>query len=251
MGGDVRLGKTFNDNLSISSYYKLEHIKIGNMDSNVAADLAKEEGTNLVSSTGIALTHDYRDSTANPTKGWLWTNSVDLAGGVLGGDKDFYRLQTSGSYYVPFMMGEKTTVLKIGGRTGMIKAYGSTDAVPIFERYFAGGEQSIRGYDERKVGPIDEASGNSLGGETIILGSIEYTVPIIDIIKGAVFFDTGNVWSKAGDYGKGGVKSGYGPGLRVKTPIGPINLDYGFPLNKQSDGSSKSGKFYFSVSRGF
>ncbi len=251
MGGDVRLGKSFNDNLSLSSYYKLEQIKIGNMDSNVAPDLAAEEGRNVVSSTGIALTHDYRDNPLNPTKGWLWTNSADLAGGVFGGDKDFYRLQTSGSYYIPFIFSEKTTVFKIGGKTGMIKAYSGSNSVPIFERYFAGGEQSIRGYDERKVGPIDVLSQNAIGGESTILGSVEYTVPIIDIIKAAVFFDTGNVWAKAHDYGKGGLKSGVGPGLRVKTPIGPINLDYGFPLNKQSDGSSKSGKFYFSVSRGF
>lgn len=250
-GGDIRLGKSFNDNLSISSYYKLEQIKIGNMDSNVAPDLAAEEGTNVVSSTGVALTHDYRDNPLNPTKGWLWVNSADLAGGILGGDKDFYRFQTSGSYYIPFQFNDTTTVLKIGGRTGLVKAYDGTNAVPIFERYFAGGEQSIRGYDERKVGPIDPGSQDAVGGEAIVLGTVEYTIPIIDIIKGAVFFDTGNVWSKAKDYGSSGLKSGVGPGLRVKTPIGPINLDYGFPLNKQSDGSSKSGKFYFSVSRGF
>ena len=252
MGGDVRLGKNFNDNLSISSYYKLEQIKIGNMDSNVAPDLAAEEGQNIVSSTGVSLTQDYRDSPVNPTKGWIWVNSADLAGGVLAGDKDFYRFNTNASYYIPFKLSERISVLKIGGQTGIIKAYDNTAAVPIFERYFAGGERTIRGYDERKVGPIDVPSSNAIGGETTILGTVEYTVPIIDIIKGAVFFDTGNVWSKAHDYGKGGLKSGFGPGLRVKTPIGPINLDYGFPLNKQSDGEeSKSGKFYFSVSRGF
>ncbi|MBF0490885.1 MAG: BamA/TamA family outer membrane protein, partial [Candidatus Omnitrophica bacterium] len=252
IGADVRLGKSFNDNLSLGSYYKLEQIKIGNMDSNVAPDLAAEEGTNLVSSTGLSLTHDYRDNPLNPTKGWLWVNSADLAGGFLGGDKDFYRFQTVGEYYLPLKFSETLTVLKFGGKTGLIKAYGSSQSVPIFERYFAGGERSIRGYDERKVGPIDDPSQDAIGGETTILGTVEYTVPIIDIIKGAAFFDTGNVWSKAKDYGNGGLKSGFGPGLRIKTPIGPINLDYGFPLNKQSDGTNKKGgKFYFSVSRGF
>jgi len=252
LGGDVRLGKSFNDNLSLNTYYKLERIKIGNMDSNVAPDLAAEEGTNLVSSTGASLTHDYRDNPINPTKGLLWINSADLAGGLLGGDKDFYRLQTSASYYVPFQMHDTTTVLKIGGRTGLVKAYDSTNSVPIFERYFAGGEQTIRGYSERKVGPIDASSGDAIGGEAILLGSLEYTVPLMDIIKAAAFFDTGNVWSKVKNYGQGGVKSGFGPGLRVKTPIGPINLDYGFPLNKESGSDHrKSGKFYFSVSRGF
>ena len=94
-------------------------------------------------------------------------------------------------------------------------------------------------------------SGNPIGGEAILLGSVEYTMPLVEIIKGAVFFDAGNVWAKASDYGKGGFKSGTGVGLRVKTPIGPIKLDYGVPLNKEPGEQKKSGKFYFSVSRGF
>ncbi len=70
-------------------------------------------------------------------------------------------------------------------------------------------------------------------------------------MKGAVFFDTGNVWDRVKNYGTGGLKSGTGFGLRVKTPIGPIKLDYGIPLNKEPGEDKKSGKFYFSVSRGF
>ena len=76
-------------------------------------------------------------------------------------------------------------------------------------------------------------------------------VPIIDILKAAVFVDTGNVWAKASDYGNDGLKSGTGVGLRVKTPIGPINLDYGIPLDDEPGEEKRSGKFYFSVSRGF
>ena len=252
LGGDVRLGKSFNDNFSTNTYYKLEQIKIGNLDSNVASDLRAEEGDNVVSSTGISFTHDYRDNPVNPTVGLLWINSMDVAGGALGGDKNFYRFNTTASYYIPFKLNEdRTSVVKIGGRTGVIKAYGNKGNVPIFERYFAGGQETIRGYEERKIGPLDPISQDSIGGESTILGTVEYIVPVIDIMKAAIFFDTGNVWAKAKDYGSGGLKSGVGPGLRVKTPIGPINLDYGFPLNKESNGERKSGKFYFSVSRGF
>jgi outer membrane protein assembly factor BamA len=222
------------------------------MDSNVSAALAAEQGKNVISSVGLSAAHDYRDSTLIPTKGWLIVNSVDVAGGPLAGDKDFYRFQTSGNYYIPITFGETISVLKFGAKTGVIKPYGGSDNVPIFERYFAGGQETIRGYDERKIGPLDSNTEDSVGGEATVLGTVEYTVPLIDIVKAAVFFDTGNVWAQAKDYGSNGLKSGFGPGLRVKTPIGPINLDYGFPLNKQSDGDeSKSGKFYFSVSRGF
>ncbi len=250
-GGDLRLGKRFDDYFSVASMYKLEEIKINNLQSDVSADLAAEEGTNVVSSIGGSMTFDHRDSTLVPTQGWIWSNGSDLAGGPVLGDKDFYRLYTNGSYYIPFKFDELVTVLEFNGRTGVVKPYGDSYKVPIFERYFAGGARSIRGYNERRVGPLDPNTEDAVGGETMMVGNVEYTVPLVEIIKVAVFYDVGNVWSKASDYGKGGFKSGAGAGLRVKTPIGPINLDYGYPLNKEDGEDRRSGKFYFSVSRGF
>lgn len=250
-GGDLRLGKSFNDNFNIGGYYRLEQIKINNLDSNVSADLAAEEGTNVVSSVGVSSNNDYRDSPISPTTGFVVRNSADLAGGPFGGDKDFYRLQTSGSYYIPFKFNDLVSVVELSGRTGIVKAYGGTDRVPIFERFFAGGASSIRGYNERKVGPLDSNTKDPIGGEAILIGSTEYIVPVIDVIKAAVFFDVGNVWAKAQDYASSGLKAGTGLGLRVKTPIGPLKLDYGIPLSKEEGEDKKSGKFYFSVSRGF
>jgi len=249
-GGDLRLGKSFNDNLSVGSVYRLEQIKISNLDSGVSSALAEQAGTSLVSSLGFSVTNDYRDSKLSPTRGWAITNNADLAGGPLGGDKNFYRLQTSGEYFYPIKIHDVTTVIEVSGRTGIVQPYPKTSDVPIFERYFTGGQDSIRGYDERTVGPRDLNTNDAIGGEALLLGSVEYTVPIIEIIKGAVFFDTGNVWDKVRNYGTGGLKSGTGVGLRVKTPIGPIKLDYGIPLSNEP-GKKKNGKFYFSVSRGF
>jgi len=251
IGGDLRLGKSFNDNLSVGTVYRLEQIKISNLNSGVSAALAEQAGTSLVSSLGFSVTNDYRDSKMSPTSGWSVTNSADLAGGPLGGDKNFFRVQTSGEYFYPLKFNDVTTVLEISGRTGMVQSYPNTPDVPIFERYFTGGQDTIRGYDERSVGPLDSNTNDAIGGDALLLGSVEYTVPIIEIIKGAIFFDTGNVWDKVRNYGTGGLKSGTGVGLRVKTPIGPIKLDYGIPLDKEPGQSNKSGKFYFSVSRGF
>ena len=250
IGGDFRLGKSFNDNFSIGSVYRLEHINISNLDTDVSAALAEQSGSALVSSLGFSTTNDYRDSKLATTSGWIITNNADLAGGPLGGDKNFYRLQTSGAYYFPLKFNDVTTVFEASARTGIVQAYPDTPDVPIYERYFAGGQDSIRGYDERSVGPHDPNTNDAIGGDAILVGSVEYTIPIIEVIKGAIFYDIGNVWDKVRNYGSGGLKSGTGVGLRVKTPIGPIKLDYGIPLNSEP-GQSKSGKFYFSVSRGF
>ncbi len=247
-GGDVRMGKELSEHVSVGAEYRLENIEIDNFEAGVSADLAAEKGENLISSLGLAITRDERDSGFNPTQGWLWRGSLDLAGGFLGGDKDFYRWEGSVARYIPFIF---NSVLELRGRAGIVDAYGNSSKVPIFERFFAGGARSIRGYDERKVGPLDSATNDPIGGESLLVGNIEYTIPLIEFIKIATFFDVGNVWSKLGDFASGDYKSGMGAGLRVKTPIGPISLDYGYPLNDEPGEEGRTGKFYFSVSRGF
>jgi outer membrane protein insertion porin family len=122
--------------------------------------------------------------------------------------------------------------------------------VPIYERFFAGGADSVRGYKERALGPKDPATNDPLGGEAMIVASAEYTFPVVEFLKGAVFFDVGNVWEKEGDFGQGDYKYSTGAGIRVKTPVGPVKLDYGYPL-KIDPGEKKKGRFHFSLSRAF
>lgn len=249
VGGKLRVGKELSEYVSTAGYYRLEQVDISNIEDNVSADLKAEEGRSNLSSIGVSLTNDHRDSTISPTKGWVVSGLADLAGGPIGGTDDFYRLETSGSYYIPFRF---NSVLEFSGRIGMVSAYGNSAKVPIFERYFAGGARTIRGYDERGVGPIDSGNRDPIGGEGLLLSSVEYTIPLIDVIKFATFFDSGTVAGKYGDLFAEKLYTGTGIGLRVKTPIGPMNLDYGIPLNKQpGEASRSSGKFYFSVSRGF
>jgi outer membrane protein insertion porin family len=228
--------------------YKLVKVSIENLDSDVSADLAAEAGTNTVSAIGFTMTRDSTDSHLSPTKGLVLGGGADFAGTFLGGDKDFYRLQGRANYYIPLKF---ESVLEFRTRAGFVDAYGDSTKVPIFERFFAGGARSIRGYNERKVGPLDSNTNDPIGGEGLFTAGVEYTIPIIDFIKLAAFLDTGNVWAQMEDFGSTDLKSGTGLGFRVKTPIGPVNLDYGYPLNDEPGEEDQSGKFYFSISRGF
>ncbi|MBN1870164.1 MAG: outer membrane protein assembly factor BamA [Candidatus Omnitrophica bacterium] len=248
VGGGISLGKQFSDYVSGKVAYKYRNVTIENLDENVSSALAAEEGTNAVSVIGISATRDSTDSSFAPTRGLIVNSGADVAGTYLGGDKDFYRLQVRGNYYIPFKF---DSVLELRARAGYVDAYGDSTSVPIFERFFAGGARTIRGYNERKVGPLDPNTGDPVGGEGLLTANIECTIPIIEFIKLAAFFDTGNVWAEVEDFGSGELKSGTGLGLRVKTPIGPVNLDYGYPLNDEPGEDERSGKFYFSVSRGF
>lgn len=248
LGGNLRLGRRFGEYSSGGVTYRREDVKISDFDVNVSADLKAEEGKNTLSLLGFNWATDLRDSSIAPTKGLYLSGGVDVAGGIFGGDKNFYRLSTRDSYNIPFKF---DSTLEFRLRIGIQDAYGDSDKVPIFERFYAGGERTIRGYDERAVGPVDSMTLDPIGGESMLIGNIEYTIPIVKFVKLATFFDIGNVWSKMSDLGSGGFKSGAGFGLRVKTPIGPVNLDYGIPFDTVPGSDRKTGKFYFSVSRGF
>ncbi len=246
-GERIRLGRRFSDFLKAGVSYNFETVKISDLESDASQALIDEVGQNDISKVGFSLTYDKRDNVFSPTKGFIFSNSLDVAGGVVGGDKDFVKLYSRFSTYFPCWRG---AVLELKLRGGAVKAYSDSDSVPIYERFFAGGASTIRGYRERKVGPIDSAN-NPLGGEALFIANLEYTYPLSSYLKAAAFFDTGNVWSDYSDMFTGGFKSGIGLGIRVKTPIGPVSVDYGYPLNVEPGEDSRSGRFTFNVSRGF
>ncbi|OGX61302.1 MAG: outer membrane protein assembly factor BamA [Omnitrophica WOR_2 bacterium RIFOXYC2_FULL_45_15] len=248
-GGDLRLGKELNEYLRADTMYKIEEVDISNASSDATADLIKEVGTNIISSMQFGLTRDTRDNIFSPSKGYVLAGTFELAGGPFGGDKDFVKFTTANSKYFGLF---NSSVLEFRLRAGLTDAYANSGTVPIYERFYAGGAYSIRGYHERKIGPIDPVSKDPIGGDSMLVGNIEYLYPIVDFIKGAVFYDTGNVWRKMSDFASGDFKSGFGFGVRVKTPIGPMRLDYGWPLNKEPGEPSKGkGRFHFSLSHGF
>lgn len=256
-GGDLRLGKELSEYLRADITYRLDQIEISNPASGSSQALLDEVGTNIISVVSPSFTYDSRDNVFNTRKGNFITTAFDFAG--LGGDKSYLKFFGRASHYFPMPRG---AVLEVRGRLGLAEPYGNTASLPIYERFFAGGAYTIRGYEERKVGPIDPGSNEPLGGASMVVGNIEYTYPLFSFLKVAAFYDVGNVWEKAADifsnknaYGvanTGGFKSSFGLGLRINTPIGPIMLDYGIPMNKVGgEDTKKSGRFHFSASHGF
>jgi outer membrane protein insertion porin family len=247
LGGDVRLGRRIGDNLRISGMYKLERVKIGDIPYWATPDYLpevwEEEGENMISAVQLNLVRDTRDSVYNPRSGGVIDNTVEVAGGVFGGDRDFIKYTGELDWY--FTHFENFT-FETRLRAGLAEKYDDTVYVPIYEKFYAGGANTIRGYKERHVGP--KRGGEPVGGDSMLIGNLEYTFPVIKNIKGAVFYDIGNVWSDIGDLGKD-YKSSVGLGVRVKTPIGPVKVDYGYGLDY--DPGDKKGRFHFSMSRGF
>lgn len=246
-GGALRLGKEFQEYLRGDMTYRLERVSISDVNSNATNDLKREIGHNTVSSLTTALTLDTRDNVFSPTRGYTVIGSLETAGGPFGANKDFIKAISSGSLYLSTW---EKWILEFHLRAGWASEFGDSKDVPIYERFFAGGANTVRGYRERRIGPKDPNTNDPIGGKSMLIGNVEYTFPIVEVIKGAVFYDTGNVWRRAGDIGTGTFRSAIGTGMRVKTPIGPVKLDWGYPLNPPS-GERKKGRFHFNISRGF
>ena len=264
-GGDLRLGKELSEYVRADIVYRLDAISITNIDSSDTY-LQQDSGNTTISSLTPSFTFDNRDSVFEPRKGNLINGSVELAGGPLLGSRNYWKLFSRASHYFPM---PHNASLEIRGRIGLADKYGDSDPIPIYERFFAGGAYTIRGYEERSVGPVDN-NGNPVGGASMLVGNIEYLYPLFGFLKIAAFCDIGNVWEKIGDIGSsknfqyssngtnyeiansGGFKTGVGIGFRVRTPIGPVMLDYGIPMNKASGKDSRgNGRFHFSVSNNF
>ncbi len=246
-GGDIRLGKEFNEYDKGLLMYKLEEVKISDVPGNSSQALKDELGKKTTSSLALTLTHDERDNIYNPSEGYLVSATGEYAGGALGGDRDFTKLYGVASTYFRHL---DQNVLELKIRGGIADSFDDTTRVPIYERYFAGGANTVRGYRERRIGPRDPGNNDPIGGEAYWVANVEETFPVYpDLIKAAVFFDAGNVGEDIDDLGSK-VFSGVGAGVRVKTPIGPVKLDMGYPLD-DIEGEKKTVRFYFNISQGF
>jgi outer membrane protein insertion porin family len=247
-GFDLRLGKEFTEFDRGLLMYKLEEVVISDIPNDASQILKDEAGKNVTSSLALTLTHDERDNIYNPSKGWMLSGTGEVAGGPLAGDKDFTKLDgVIAKYFKHF----DVNVLELKGRAGIADAYDDTARVPIYERFYVGGANTVRGYRERRIGPRDPGNREPIGGESFWVVNVEETFPIFpNLIKGAVFFDSGNAYETVGDFGTGGTFSGVGAGVRIKTPIGPVKLDMGYPLDDIPE-ENKELRFYFNISQGF
>jgi len=247
-GGAVRLGKEFNDYLKGGVAYRFENIEIGDIVDDATTELKDEHGSTDLSSGELFFSFDNRDNVFSPTRGVYLRNVVQLFGGAFGGDRDFFKYFNRLSFYFPLI---NKSVIELKLRGGYAEPFSSTDKIPIYERFFAGGASTIRGYRERKVGPIDSAADDPVGGEAMFISNIEYTYPLADFLKLATFFDAGNVWKDSGKILQSSLMSSVGLGIRVKTPIGPISVDYGWPFDLEPGEEEKEGRLHFNVSRAF
>lgn len=210
---------------------------------NVSEEIEREAGRRLVSKVGTTLSYDTTDHPLTPTKGSLSEFRAELAGGPWGGDVNFYKLELKHVQYIRGVW--EGHLLELGGRTGVAESFGGDDDVPLFDRFFLGGLDSLRGYRYRDIGPRDRFR-EPLGGDTYWFATAEYSVPIVERVRVAAFYDVGMVYPDPYHFVFSKYADNWGIGLRLVLPIGPLRLDYGIPIHN-STGDAGGGKFQFSA----
>lgn len=237
-GGAVSLGKRFGDIWSASVQGRAEDIKITNVDSTAPKDAHEVKGNSTITSIGLAISRNTTDSRIFPTTGSKMDLTITRAG-ALGGSYDFTRFEASLNAF--WTLDEdfygRRTVLSLRGELGYLFP---EDRAPLFERLYAGGHRTFRGFNFRGVGPrgirndTGELGDDPIGGDWLFLVGLEYNFPVYqDVLRLVIFTDTGTVQDTVSldQY-----RVSVGAGIRLKVPFlgqAPFALDFAAPLLKE------------------
>ncbi|QNN22868.1 outer membrane protein assembly factor BamA [Planctomycetales bacterium ZRK34] len=254
LGGTLGVGKRFGDVWSASIRGRVEQVDVQDLDSDAVIDAFDVAGASLVDSIGFSITRStvQIDDSLLPYKGTRFTAGLENYG--LAGDYDFVRLTTGWTGYLMLdedFFGRKTTLkldLNIGyivdaGEKIVFDSRGTPHRIsdtPLFERFYAGGHRTFRGFRYRGAGPRGIAANTGtrgddpIGGDWSFLAGIEYNYPIYeDVLRGVFFVDSGTVQE---DIGLDEYRVSVGAGIRLKLPFlgqAPFAFDLAYPVVKQ------------------
>jgi len=215
----------------------MDYTKLSDVSENASIFIRDSLNIHTTHSLSFKLAYDTRNDFYLPSKGWYNTVAFEYAGGMLGGDAAFYKWTGTLSYYHPIW---KSLVGHARGGIGYVTE-GSGGRLPIYEKFFLGGIDSIRGFKSGRVSPIDPATGERIGGEDMAFVQLETIFPLIkDMgLNGVTFLDMGNVWGTDQGYTLSDMRKSVGLGIRWLSPMGPLRVEWGYNLDNKP-GEDKS-----------
>lgn len=211
--------------------------------SEVPFDITPEGVRNPAVSALIAdLRHDRRDNPLYPQRGYNVFTSFEAATDYLGGDVNYQRFDLAFSHHWPITRGNW---IHVGLSHGLVSTIGGpSEDLPFNRRFFPGGESSLRGYPEGEASPRND-EGRFVGAETFLLGNIEFEQALTMRWSLVVFADGLGFAHDLSDYPVDEALFSAGGGLRWKTFIGPVRIEYGHNLNPRR--GDPSGTLHFSL----
>ncbi len=225
-GSDLSLHQTLGDDLTASAslYFERVDIEIASTYERSPGD----ESLSTYSKNGVSLGMLFNNAYPrfDPVKGWSLAFNTRANSSFFQSPYPFFKYIFEAKRYQPVANG---VVLALRLKGGSIIPVGDARLVPVEERFFSGGSQSVRGWARQMLGPLDD-EGVPVGGRSLFEGSIEPRVKIVDPVSMVGFLDYGNVWPEENHFDPGDVRFAAGGGIRVSTPIGPVGIDMGKPV---------------------
>ncbi len=280
-GVGVGIGKSFTEFVQGSLRYSLDQSEVYDLTTTPTYMLQKQiesyGNTITTSALTLSLTRDSRDFYLDPKTGSRNTAFIEYAGGPLGGDPNFIKSVGDSAWYFPLFW---DTVFMARGRIGYAKTL-SDLPLPMVERFYVGGQGSVRGYRYGTVGPlqpvlgpvyltdsagnivIDPSTGkpivkseipvsyNRLGGNKELIFNFEYTFPLIPAarVKGLLFYDIGRAYNDNESIKFSELRQSWGWGFWWLSPMGPLKFEWGYIIHRQPQ--DQSSQFDFSIGTNF
>jgi outer membrane protein insertion porin family len=218
--------------------YEFTKDTISHIESGAPNSILDAKGSSLTSAVIPGFTYDSRDHFFSPTEGTKSLFAVKIAG--LGGDSRFVKTDIGARWYYPLLKDPNwggSYVVSLGGALGYGVGYAKSSSnghdLPLFDRYFPGGINSVRGFADRSLGPKED--GDVVGGDKQAIMNVELLFPIAEQygLRGVAFFDMGQAFGSSQNISWGEFRRSVGMGARWMSPFGPLRVELGFPLNKK------------------
>ncbi len=235
-GGAFRFGYPLFEKWRGYGSYSYTDTKLTNVSENASQIILDSLDINVTSAVKFSMVRDTRDRRMGARRGSENSITVKYAGGPFGGDAEFTRLEAFSSWYFP-MPWSTTFHFKLAGGQVWENTPGK---LPVYERFFLGGINTIRGFEFGRASPIDPATGDRIGGDKMWYTNIEYVFPLLTEagLQGVVFFDAGKVFNDELELGVDRYNKSAGMELRWMSPMGPLRLVWGYNLDAEEDEDS-------------
>ncbi len=241
VGFRLSAGHYFGNYSRISCAYRFEDAKLTDVVSDATSIITSQEGRHILSAVSVRVQRDTRDNPFMPSKGSINSVSVQWSTPLLGSQSNFIKSEVHSGWYYPLYW---KFVGHLRGEFGYIKDLQGFDSIPIYDRFFLGGIDSLRGYKWGTVGPRD-ANGNFYGGTKYVVGTAEVLFPLAPKVgmRGLVFFDAGNAYLSSESIDPSSLLTDVGAGIQWESPMGPLRLEWGYNLNPEPGEASYQWQF--------
>ena len=211
--------------------YRLDSSRTSGVNLATQRELDGTEQNTLVGLLEAKLEQSTATPAEDPTTGWRAELTGGFASHGFGSEIDFARFEADARRYWTWL----GVVAAVRLRAGVIQPLGSfgPDDIPLTERFYAGGGESVRGFDYQRLGPVD-SNDDPLGGTSVLIGSTELRFPVRDRLGGVVFVDAGSVDRDPFNFSSD-LRYSTGIGFRLATPVGPVRVDFAQLLNPPDD----------------